>query len=125
DRRHHRGRVVLDENDIGLLAWLDAADVAVPAEGGGTTPGRPLHRVLRPYRQGGDGLALGVRLGVLPRAVRVEGVAHRGEHVAVPPDAGVVGEGDRDAVLAGLPRARVALAAARLTLGRDRDGAAG
>ena len=66
-----------------------------------------------------------VRLEVLHRAVRVERGAHRGEDVAAPPDAGVIGQRDRDAVLAQLPGRRVALAGVALGLGRDRGVAAG
>ena len=66
-----------------------------------------------------------VRLVVRLGAVGVERGPHRGEHVGGPPDAGVVGQRDRDAVLAQPPGWRVALASVALGLRGDRGEAAG
>src|SRR5918993_5449643 len=58
-RERHRGGVVLDQDDVGLLAGLQAAEVG-PAEGGGAAAGAPVDDLLGPQSQVGDGLALEV-----------------------------------------------------------------
>ncbi len=123
-RERDRRVVVLDQYDVGLPAGLQAAQIVTaervraPARG----PGDDLLGAQRGVR---DGVALRLRLEVLPGAVGAERGPHRGEQIAAPPDAGVHGQRHRDAVGTDRPGGRVALARALLALRRDGDRAPG
>src|SRR5262245_1995009 len=124
-REHHRRGVVLDQHDVRLLARLQAPGQRVHAQGLGPAPGGPVDHLLGAQVVVGHGLVPAVRLKMLAGPVRAQRGAHGREQVGAPPDAGVHGQRDGDAVLAQLPGGRVALPGALLALGGHRRRAAG
>ncbi len=125
DRRHGRRLVVLDQQQVGLLARGDRADGALHAERLRAAHGRHPDDVLGAEPVGRDGLVLRVGLEVVARAVGAQRGAHGREVVRAPPDAGVHRQRGRDAVLANLPGRRIPLTRALLALARDRHSASG
>src|SRR5258708_12088422 len=72
ERIHGWRRIVLDQHQISLLTWFEAAGYCVQSEGLTAAPGRPGDYALRTQVVMRDGLVAAVSLQMLARPVGAE-----------------------------------------------------